>query len=60
MDNIAVLILMGLLPALITQAKGRSFGLWWVYGMLLFPIALPHSAIIKTYQAEQLKKNLTA
>jgi hypothetical protein len=49
-----------LLPALITQAKGRSFGLWWVYGMLLFPIALPHSAIIKTYQAEQLKKNLTA
>lgn len=63
-----VISLMALLPALIAQAKGRPFLLWWMYGVLLFPIALIHAAIIKSdraetehrLMAEQLKTNLRA
>lgn len=37
----------GLLPAVIAASKGRSFMGWWIYGALLFIVALPHSLIIK-------------
>ena len=40
-------IVLGLIPALIARSKGRSFALWWLYGALLFIVALPHSIIIK-------------
>lgn len=40
-------ILIGLIPAVIAQGKGRSFVLWWIYGAALFIIALPHSLIMK-------------
>jgi hypothetical protein len=38
---------LGLIPALIAEAKGRSFGGFWFYGTLLFPLALIHSLIMK-------------
>jgi hypothetical protein len=67
-EKMVVAILMGLLPALIAQAKGRSFVWWWIYGALLFLVALPHAGIIKSNQAakerrllaEQLRKNLVS
>jgi len=40
-------VLIGLLPAYIAQSKGKSFVLWWIYGALLFIVALPHSLLIK-------------
>ena len=40
-------ILIGLIPAAIAKNKGRSFGVWWVYGALLFIVALPHALIMK-------------
>lgn len=33
-------MILGLLPAFIGQSKGGSFGAWWLFGFLLFPIAL--------------------
>jgi hypothetical protein len=42
-----VAILIGLLPAYLAQKKGRSFGLWWIYGALLFIVALPHALLMK-------------
>lgn len=39
--------LLGLIPANIAKKKGRSFGLWWFYGWILFIIALIHSLVIK-------------
>lgn len=33
-------MLLGLLPAFIAQSKGGSFAAWWVFGFLLFPLAL--------------------
>lgn len=47
MDLIIITILIGIIPAVIAQGKGKSFVLWWIYGALLFIIALPHSLIMK-------------
>jgi hypothetical protein len=41
-----VAALIGLLPAAIAQSKGRSFGLWWLYGAAIFIIALPHALFL--------------
>lgn len=43
-------LLLGLIPAMIAQSKGRSFLLWWFYGAMIFIIALPHSLIISSNQ----------
>jgi len=48
MELLLVAILIGLIPASIAKSKGRSFGLWWFYGAMLFIIALPHALIMKT------------
>lgn len=38
---------LGLIPAIIALRKGRSFWTWWVYGAVLFFIALPHAILIE-------------
>jgi len=47
---------------MIAQSKGRSFGLWWLYGAMLFIIALPHSLIMsadkKSVEARQLSEGM--
>lgn len=40
-------VIIGLLPAYIARNKGRSFVMWWIYGALLFIVALPHSLLMK-------------
>ena len=37
---------MSVVPALIASKKGHSFIGWWLYGVLLWPIALVHSLVI--------------
>jgi hypothetical protein len=44
MDTASILVLaaiIGLLPAWIASRKGQSFFGWWVFGGLLFIVALP-------------------
>ena len=43
-------ILIGLIPAVIARNKGRSFGVWWFYGAMLFFVALPHALLLKADQ----------
>ena len=46
---IAILVvaaLLGLIPANIAKKKGYSFGLWWLYGWLLFIVAIIHVSLI--------------
>jgi hypothetical protein len=54
--------LLGIIPAMIAQSKGKSFGLWWFYGAMLFIIALPHSLIMsadkKTIEKKQLSNGM--
>ncbi|MDX7993267.1 zinc ribbon domain-containing protein, partial [Xenorhabdus sp. psl] len=32
MDILLIAAVLGLIPALIANSKGRSFILWWIYG----------------------------
>jgi Double zinc ribbon len=55
-----VLGVIGLIPAAIASGKGRSFGAWWVYGTLLWIVALVHSLLLTPARtcphcAEQIK-----
>lgn len=43
MEILIIAAFLGLIPAFIAQSKGRSFGVWWLYGFLLFIVALIHS-----------------
>lgn len=45
---VSLIIAAGLafIPANIAKSKGRSFGLWWLYGWLLFIVALIHSLLL--------------
>jgi hypothetical protein len=36
-------VLLGLIPAFIARHKGWPFVGWWIYGTVLFVIALPHA-----------------
>lgn len=47
MEIIVICAIIGCLPAAIAQSKGRSFVAWWIYGALLFIVALPHSLMLK-------------
>ena len=39
--------IIGLLPAAIARSKGYSFVGWWIYGSLLFIVALPHALFLQ-------------
>ena len=45
LEIIAAAVVAGLIPAFMARATGRSFIFWWVYGTVLFPLALPHAII---------------
>jgi len=58
MEVLVIAALIGLIPAMIAHSKGRSFLAWWIYGILLFIIALPHAILIKPNQAVVEKKQM--
>ena len=37
---------LGLIPAYIAKEKGYSFGLWWLYGWMLFIVAIIHAVCL--------------
>lgn len=49
---------LGIIPGMIAQSKGRSFWLWWLYGAAIFIIALPHALLLKADVATQDAKAL--
>ncbi|EEC8124878.1 zinc ribbon domain-containing protein [Escherichia coli] len=58
MEFILLSVVLGIVPAIIAQTKGRSFFVWWIYGTLLFIVALVHSIVItkdeKTHEQEMM------
>lgn len=42
---------LGLIPAFIAKEKGYSFGLWWLYGWMLFIVAIIHVLLIPNKNA---------
>ncbi len=43
--GLAIVAGLGLIPAIVAAEKGRSFGRWWLYGVLFFPLAFPHAIL---------------
>jgi hypothetical protein len=43
---LCMVALLGLIPAYIAATRGRSFPAWWLYGSLLFVVALVHSLLL--------------
>lgn len=46
MTILLLCMLLGLIPAFIAHSKGRSAFGWWLYGALLFLVALPHALLL--------------
>jgi RNA polymerase subunit RPABC4/transcription elongation factor Spt4 len=59
MEFLIVAVVLGFIPGLIARGKGRSFGLWWLYGFLIFVVALPHALLLKA-SPEQVERKQTA
>jgi hypothetical protein len=49
-ESVVILLplLIGLIPAAIANNKGRSFVGWWIFGTLLFIVALPVALVMKS------------
>ena len=39
-------LILGIIPAVVAASKGRSFFLWLLYGLLIWPIALVHIIVV--------------
>ena len=39
-------VVLGVIPGVIARSKGRDFFPWYVYGVLLFIVALVHSLVL--------------
>lgn len=55
MTYLVIAAVLGCIPAMIASKKGHSAGAWWIFGTLLFIIALPASFFIKDRHAEAKK-----
>ena len=47
MEYFLIAIVIGLIPAIIAKNKEKNFFVWWIYGALIFIVALPHSILLK-------------
>jgi hypothetical protein len=52
-------IIIGIIPAIIARNKGKSFLLWWFYGVMLFIVALPHALLIKPHNQKVEQKPMS-
>jgi hypothetical protein len=59
MEFLILVVLIGLIPAMIARSKGRQFVVWWLYGSLLFIVALPHALLLKP-EIKQLEQQQAA
>ncbi len=47
MEFVVIAAALGLIPAAIAQSKGHSFVAYWIFGALLFIVALPVALMMK-------------
>ncbi len=51
-----IAVVIGLVPAIIAHNKGQNFFIWWVYGTLLWIVALVHSILLtETFESRENK-----
>lgn len=44
--SLVISLVLGFIPAGIAKEKGYNFGLWWLYGFLLFIVAIIHVSLL--------------
>ena len=49
---------LGFIPATIAKNKGYSFGIWWLYGWMLFIVAIIHVNLIPDKTAQHFPSNV--
>jgi len=59
MEILVLAAILGLIPGIIAERKGYSGFLWWLFGALMFILALPISLLLPT-KPEALRKNKAA
>ena len=55
---IVLAAVLGTLPGWIARRKGRCFVDWWLYGMALFAVALPHALLVRASPAKCIYKGV--
>lgn len=45
--SIIIAAFLAIIPATIAKRKGKSYGVWWFYGWMLFIVALIHSLLLE-------------
>lgn len=58
MEVLIFAMVIGVIPGLIARSKGRDFLPWYVYGVLLFGIALIHSLLISRNEQSYLNDGM--
>lgn len=48
MEIFIIALVIGNIPAMVAKNKGHSYFLWYIYGVALFIIALPHALLMKS------------
>lgn len=49
--GVAAAVLLGLIPAVIASRKGEPFGEWWLYGSIVWPLAMIHVVWLDFFEA---------
>jgi hypothetical protein len=57
-EIIFIAMLLGLIPGMIASGKGRNGFGWWLFGTLLFVIALPASLLVSVAPSAFRQKKL--
>ena len=57
---LVVAAILGVLVGMIAKSKGRAFFPWWLYGALIFIVAIVHVLIIKPNAAHVEREALSA
>jgi hypothetical protein len=56
--GIVLAVILGILPGMIAQRKGRCFIDWWLYGMALFAVALVHALLLQPDRTRCIHKGV--
>ena len=53
-----VLLVIAIIPAAIAKSKGKNFGLWYLYGVCLWIVALIHAIVLKEDESQTIRETL--
>ena len=59
MSVLIILLVIAIIPAAIAKSKGRNFGLWYLYGVALWIVALIHSILLKQEVNQTSRETIT-